>query len=621
MQMENEKNGIATPEKETADPRFSAYLEAIKRPDLKEKLSPQTPWGYWTMEIYQEEAGRERGIKGQGGLGMLASDSLEAAESLHIPSVFFTLFYTRENSQVLKDFRQQIISNRVTPEKRGFGKINEVAIKTRIEGTATSTKIDVYSKQEGSVNLVALTEPNIGSLYQGENNSDHRMYQEVVLGFGGNQVTEQLGIEPSLNQLNESPTVFSALARLDKLVAKKKNFEKSLREIREMTLYTNHTLVQAAEAEYSIGQFERFVIPNLESEELKDWLRNKISGRGGHIKLSTLAIELSGKRNGVSKLHAREAGKTYVDYDGNPVEFEGITNGITLKRWTYPELLSYYRHEGVLDKFDVPAEDFEEKLRSLDPKMLARLKAQGRVAARKILQRRKNQYGEQVDIPEDAKIYNWKRRLADYKRPDLLLDDPAELAEILEKHNAYLVMAGRAHPDDIPMQERLAKMLELVDKHPILKKRVHFVQNYDEVLARALAQGGDVSINTPRVRDPRTGERVSTEACGTSWEKDIIGNSILISTEDGGVADPAVEAEKRGADFEPAYLRIAGETEKDEAKSLYAQMRKAANVLEGKDAMSKEELWTRQLDAYLPTIAASRMETNYLNFGYPKDKK
>ena len=49
----------------------------------------------------------------------------------------------------------------------------------------------------------------------------------------------------------------------------------ALREIKATTIYTNHTLEQAAEAEFTTDQFERFVIPNLENRDVGEWLREK----------------------------------------------------------------------------------------------------------------------------------------------------------------------------------------------------------------------------------------------------------------------------------------------------------------------------------------------------------
>lgn len=594
--------------------RSKLFFDRIGRPDLKEEITSRKPWLYCTLELYTEY------IKGQGGLGMLASDTLKTAKQLGVPMIVLTPFYPEERSYEIEGFTQKEVRKKVIPQERGFEKRGETSISTLVH---SAVPLFIYVRQEGSVAVVTVTEPNFGELYQGENNSDHRMYQAVALGFGGHKALRELGITPSMNQqLNEAPTVFSALARLDEHISIVGNFKQALADIKKNTIYTNHTLEQAAEPEFTLRQFEHFVMPNIRSEEIKNWLRKKIQGKEGRIKLSTLAIELSDKRNGVSRIHAREASKRYKDYDGNNVNFEAVTNGISLERWTNSKLLGIYRKEGVLDAFDLPADDYQDRLESMDGQKLKAIKEKRKRRLQEFLLERKDQYGNSIKIPKESKIFNWRRRLAGYKRPGMLFADPQKLAEILKEKDIHLVMAGNVHPSDGEMRGELERILTIIDRNSVLRERVHFVQNYDEELAHALVEGADVSINTPKVMDETTGEKISTEACGTSPYKDMVNNTILISTDDGGVADPTMEAEEKGAkDFMPNYLQIKGKTYQEEVVSLYSQMERAADIIEGKDAeFSWDQFVKRQLAAYLPIISGSRMETDYINLGFPISK-
>lgn len=590
------------------------FFDAIGRPDLHEKITPETPWIYSTMEIYHPPD--IRGVKGGGGLGMLASDTQEVLIRENIPAVFYTLFYAEEAHQRIENFEQVIDHIPVTPEQRGMKKTAEVTVTTLIDGRPTPTTLDVYAKQRGSVLEVSFHEPSIGSLYQGRNDDDHRLYQEIALGFGEAQMNKKLGIKAAMHQLNESPTVFSALARLDELVEETGDLETALALTRAETIYTNHTLVQAAEGGFSGDQFERFVLPNLRSEAVREWTRNKIQACGGVLKLSLLAIELSGVKNGVSQLHAREASKTYRDLHGNPVRFEGVTNGISLARWGDPQLLELYKTHGVLDEFDLPTNDFREKLDKLDKTRLEQLKELERKQLRSDLETHLDQYGQPVTIPDGAKVYSWRRRIAGYKRPEMLFERPEELARILEEDNAHIVMAGRAHQTDRPMQEKLTEILKIIDSNPVLKARAHFVQNYDEPLACSLARGADMALNTPTTRNGN-GEMISTEACGTSIFKDMLGNTILISTDDGGVADARIRAEREGvSDFTPPYLEITGETYQEELDSLYAQMRQASRIINDGNRITHT---IEQLKEYLPVISGERMIQDYLEMTFPKE--
>lgn len=603
----------------TQPSEFIAHI----RPDLKKVVTTKNPVVYWTMESYSEET------KGQGGLGMLASDTEATAERLDIPVVFIELFYPIERSYALNGgFDQVEYYRQVTPAERGLVQAGTTHITTSEHPVVP---ISVFTIRKGSVTKILLTEPNLGQLYEGESNSDRRLYQEVVEGFAGQKALKMLRIQPSMNHyLNEAPTVFAALARLDDQMQQMQLgspgtnpatiFSAAFVATRENTVYTNHTLVQAAEAELSLAQFEHFVIPNIQSGELKKWLRDKINSKNGLVKLSTLAIALSGKRNGVSLIHAQEASKTYKDDKDNLVEFTGITNGIALDRWTDPDLLQCYRETGVIDKFDLPDEDYETKIDRLDSDNLRLSKSKAKNRLREYLKQRQDQYQCGIDIPEGEKIFNWRRRFADYKRPGMIFDDPQRLAEILENESIHLVVSGNVHPADNTMRSELKRILSIIDQNPVLRSRVHFVQDYDEDLGRALVQGADASINTPTVM--KGGARVSTEACGTSWEKDIINNTILISTEDGGVADARLRAESAGmVGFKSPYLEITGASYPEEVDSLYGQIQKAARIVSNEDPkISWGDSVKGQLKAFLPVISSARMAKDYLDFGIPVDQ-
>ena len=135
--------------------------------------------------------------------------------------------------------------------------------------------------------------------------------------------------------------------------------------------------------------------------------------------------------------------------------------------------------------------------------------------------------------------------------------------------------------------------LHLIDQHPILRERVHYLPDYDEELGLGLSLGANSSINTPIV---------GLEACGTSWMKDVANMGLLISTHDGGVADAPAES----------YLTIDGKTEEQETEELYKQMEVAAKAWQSDSDL---EYWVHtQLKAYLGICSGSRMMRDYLNY-------
>ena len=558
------------------------FYQAIKREKLTHKLSPNRPYCYWTIETYD----KSNGIRGGGGLGVLAADMRRVAEQLQVPFVLVTPFYPWESHQKMRDMEQIDYHEERNYRNFGFNYVDKVKIKT----ATSSVELDVVEKRLGSSRFLCITEPNFGELYSGESGSDHRLYQEVSLGFGGYQALKLVGLRPAVIQLNEVATFFAAVARLDELVSSGMDFYEAVVYTRKHTLYTNHTLVQAAEATFHYSQFEQYVFPNIKSVAVRRWLSDKFTD--GTIRLSTPTVEIAELRSGVSKLHARVA--NYRDINGAKIKFKSVTNGIHMRTWVLPEIMDFYHNNGILNRFDLPtARGFEEAIDSISAADIRRLKQLGRQRLNDILHHRTDQYGNPVHIPEDAFLFDFKRRFVDYKRPTLPFNDPERLAKILQDNNAHYILAGRVHMGDSNMLGKLMSTLHLIDEHPVLRERVHYLPDYDEELGLGLSLGANSSINTPIV---------GLEACGTSWMKDIANMGLLISTHDGGVADMPSDN----------YLTIEGKTEEQETESLYRQMVVAAQTWNNDKDL--EDWIHKELKAYLDICSGSRMMRDYLNY-------
>ena len=564
----------------------SEFYDIIERSSLTHQLSNSRPYIYWTMEIYD----KANGIKGGGGLGVLAADTRRVAEKLDVPFVVVTPFYRSESHQKITNLAQEEFSETVSPQEYGFEYIDDVSISSRGFPDAS---LSIFKKVLGSTQFVTISEPNFGQLYEGEGSGDHRLYQEVALGFGGYKALKLLGIKPAVIQLNETATIFAALARLDELCANGMNLYEAIVYVRKHTLYTNHTLLQAAEPEFHRSQFEKLVLPNLKSNAVRCWLMEQF--RNDRLRPNLLAIELTEAKNGVSKLHARVA--NFRDRNNDKVKFHAITNGIDLETWVLPEIMQLYTESGIIDKFGLPTDNFHAKIDTLTASDLRAMHRAGRAALNRVLEHRKDQYNHPVQIPENALLFDFKRRFANYKRPYMPFANPKALRQILVDYNAHYILAGKVHQGDTVMYQRLLEILQLVDTDPILKERVHYIQDYDEELGRALAVGSNIAINVPEV---------GWEACGTSWEKDIANLKLLISTSDGGVAD-----------IKPiACLEVSGKNYDEEVHSLYLNMHKAARIMQNDSLL--EKLTHRQLKAYLPIISGARMMKDYLHFLFPK---
>lgn len=560
------------------------FETAVERTHLTKALSKDRPYTYWTLELYDQE----NGIRGGGGLGVLAADTRRVAEQMSIPFTLITPFYPSEAHQKIIDGKVVDEHKPVDYRNFGFRYVDSVNVKC----CGNLCHLDVIEKRFRSTRIVCVTEPNFGELYSGMSGSDHRLYQEVSLGFGGYAALKLLGLKPAIMQLNEVATFFAALARLDELASNGMDFYEAVVYTRKHTLYTNHTLVQAAEAEFGIEQFERFVYPNLKSPAVKKWINDKFEN--GKMKLSSVTIEIAELRSGVSKLHARVA--NYHDIAGNRVKFKAVTNGIDMEKWVMPETLKFYKDNGLVDEVDYPCEKFLEKLSTITADKVRELKKQGRKILNETLATRPDQKGEILHFSDEDFIFDFKRRFVDYKRPELPFTDLAKIKEILESCNGHYILAGRIHTGDDQMTSKLQSILTKIRDDEFLNSHVHYIADYDEKLAYGLSCGSNAAINVPIV---------GLEACGTSWMKDIANLNLLISTHDGGVADCGAEN----------YLSVRGTSEKEEVEELYKRMEEAVQA--SKNDFDLEFLLQKQLSAYLPVISGARMMRDYLDYLFP----
>ena len=117
------------------------------------------------------------------------------------------------------------------------------------------------------------------------------------------------------------------------------------------------------------------------------------------------------------------------------------------------------------------------------------------------------------------------RRFATYKRPNLLLHDPARLIRILTnpQRPVQLLLAGKAHPQDLAGQAMIREWNEFV-RRPEVRSHAIFLVDYDMLLTEHMVAGVDLWINTPRR---------PWEASGTSGMKVLVNGGLNVSELDG----------------------------------------------------------------------------------------
>ena len=124
----------------------------------------------------------------------------------------------------------------------------------------------------------------------------------------------------------------------------------------------------------------------------------------------------------------------------------------------------------------------------------------------------------------DALTLGFARRVATYKRADLLFNDIERLRRIArEVGPLQVIYAGKAHPRDDLGKDLIRRIVEAGEAlKPDIK--VAYLANYDTWLARRLAGGVDVWLNTPQPPN---------EASGTSGMKAALNGVPSFSTLDG----------------------------------------------------------------------------------------
>jgi starch phosphorylase len=232
----------------------------------------------------------------------------------------------------------------------------------------------------------------------------------------------------------------------------------------------------------------------------------------------------------------------------NEVPIGAVTNGIHIESWISGEMAS------LLDRYLDPAwrnePDKAEYWRDVDRipdaelwrtherrrerlVSYARRRLRAQLVARGAPQS-EIEHANEVLNP-DALTIGFARRFATYKRATLLFRDKERLERIVNdpQRPVQFIFAGKAHPHDHLGKELIKEIVKTAEQ-PAFRHAIVFLENYDMSVARAMVQGVDVWLNTPRRPN---------EASGTSGMKVIYNGGLNASILDGWWAegyDPSV---------------------------------------------------------------------------------
>jgi glycogen phosphorylase len=259
----------------------------------------------------------------------------------------------------------------------------------------------------------------------------------------------------------------------------------------------------------------------------------------GNFNLTVLAIKLSSRVNGVSKLHGQVSSAMWRHlWPGAPESPVGsITNGVHTQTWIGPEMRALFVHHLGSEWEDHLLDgEYWEKVGSIpDAELWSAHRSQKERLVRFVRERVRQQSARHGHAPDDlrrveslldpqALTIGFARRFATYKRAVLVLSDLERLRALLfdEQRPVQIVFAGKAHPADRAGQDAIRKLFHLTQGE--FRGRIVFLEDYDMEMGRMLVQGCDVWLNTPR--RPQ-------EASGTSGQKVPVNAGINVSILDG----------------------------------------------------------------------------------------
>jgi starch phosphorylase len=423
-----------------------------------------------------------------------------------------------------------------------------VVVEVELPGRTIYAK--VYRIQVGRVSLFLMDtdiHPNSpqdrelsARLYGG--NQEMRVAQEIVLGIGGVRALRQLGIAPTVWHMNEGHSAFLVLELARELVQQGMAFAEAVRAIRTRTVFTTHTPVPAGNDAFPLPLIEKYFWQywpqlGLNRDEFVNVALQQQSW-GPTFAMTVLALRLSERHNGVSKLHGQVARGMwhwlYPDRQPDEVPITSITNGVHTATWLAPEMRrlfeAYMGHdwEEHLDDvarwqqiYEIPDDVLWETHCTLKRQLVA--------FARERARQRHLQLGTPPVVwpvlDEEALTIGFARRFATYKRATLIFKDIERLKAILNRNDrpVQIIFAGKAHPADDPGKLLIQQVYQL-SQQPGFAGKILFLEEYDMYVARRLVQGVDVWLNTPR--RPH-------EASGTSGQKASLNGAPNISILDG----------------------------------------------------------------------------------------
>ncbi|MBD2439551.1 alpha-glucan family phosphorylase [Nostoc sp. FACHB-110] len=497
-----------------------------------------------------------------GGLGVLAGDHLKSASDLGLPLVGVGLLYQQgyfaqylnadgwqQERYPINDFHNMPVHLERNPDG------SELRIAVEYPGRKVYAR--VWRVQVGVVPLYMLdtnVEPNnpydhdiTDQLYGGD--IDMRIHQEIMLGIGGVQMLKALGYDVTAYHMNEGHAAFSALERIRNLIQEKGlSYDEAKQVVMSSNIFTTHTPVPAGidlfppdKMLYYLGYYAD--IFGLPKEQFLGLGRENTGDLSGPFSMAVLALKMASFSNGVAQLHGVVSRQMFQGlWQKVPVQevpITAITNGVHARSCVAKSTQELYDRYLGPNWSSVPSDNqLWERMDAIPDEELWRNHERCRLdmvlfVREHLVKHLRDRGASSSDIAQAQEVLDpnvltigFARRFATYKRATLWMRDLKRIQRILlgDKHRkVQFVIAGKAHPKDIPGKELIREINHFIREHH-LEKQVVFVPNYDIHISRLMVAGCDIWLNTPR--RPR-------EASGTSGMKAAMNGLPNLSVLDG----------------------------------------------------------------------------------------
>jgi starch phosphorylase len=494
-----------------------------------------------------------------GGLGFLAGDHIKECSDLGVPLVAVGFMYPQGylHQHIHEDGWQENINEPINREAAPISRVfdNEGRhLVVRVPFIDPAIYVGVWKVNVGRISLYLLdtdienNDPwNRGisaRLYIGD--IELRLRQEIVLGIGGAEVLQVLGVKHHLMHLNEGHAAFALLERIRDRIQDGMTYSQAVEQVRNTTVFTTHTPVPAGHDVIPFHLMEKHFHsywPTLGLDRdafLHLGIHPELPDAG--FNMTAFALRMSGYRNGVSKRHGEVSRQMWQslwpDRPESEVPVNHITNGVHVPTWIEPrmqrlfdthldpEWLADHDNPLVWELIDnIPDEELWRthywlKIKLIDAiRERSRLRWTGDHASPSIV----ITGGTLLD--PSVLTLGFARRFATYKRADLLFYDMQRLKKLLSDRwrPIQIIFAGKAHPADDPGKQIIQKVFNAA-RDPEAGGRIAFVEDYGEQLAQYMVHGVDVWLNNPLP---------PMEASGTSGMKAALNGVPQLSIMDG----------------------------------------------------------------------------------------